>query len=166
VEPEEGLPPVDREFYVMQSEFYTTGDTGEQGHQQHSTAKAEAEEPTYVVFNGRVGSLTGDNALETEVGETVRIFVGNAGVNLVSSFHVIGEIFDRVYIQASIASDPLESVLTTLLLVGGAAVVEFKVDVPGDYILVDHSLYRMDKGALGILVATGPEDPDTYSPVE
>ncbi len=162
VEPPGGLPPVDREYYVMQGEFYTAGAYGAPGLQAFSMEKAITENPDYVVFNGSVGALTGDNALTAEVGETVRLFVGNGGPNLISSFHVIGEIFDRVYVEGG--STINENVQTTLVPAGGAAIVEFEMQVPGNYIIVDHSIFRtFNKGALGILTATGPADSIIYS---
>lgn len=163
VQPKDGMPPVDKEYYVMQGEFYTTGRYGEEGLQSFDMAKAIDERPPYVVFNGAVGSLVGDRALTASVGETVRIFFGVGGPNLVSSFHVIGEIFDRVYPEASL-SHVEENVQTTLVPSGGATVVEFKVRVPGTFILVDHSLTRaFNKGALGMLKVSGPEDHTIYS---
>jgi nitrite reductase (NO-forming) len=155
VEPAEGLPEVDREFYVLQSEFYTEGAHGVPGHQPFSYEKAVKEQPDYVVFNGAVGALTGENALQANAGETVRMFVGNGGPNLISSFHVIGEVFDRVYGEAGSTVNQ-ENVQTTLVPAGGAAMVEFAVEYPGTYILVDHSIFRaFDKGALGHLVVNG-----------
>ena len=157
VEPEEGLPPVDREFYVVQGDFYTTGKYGEPGLQGFSMEKAIAENPDYVVFNGSVGSMTGEKALKASVGESVRLFVGNGGPNLVSSFHVIGEIFDKVYYEGG--SKTQENVQTTLVPAGGSAICEFTLDTGGDFILVDHSIFRaFNKGALGILNVDG--DPD------
>lgn len=157
VEPKEGFPPVDREFYVVQSDFYTTGDFGVQGLQEFDMNRAVDEDASYVVFNGRVGSLTGDNALQAEVGETVRLFVGNGGPNLTSSFHVIGEVFDRVWIEGGALVN--RDVQTTLVPAGGAAVVEFKLEVPGTFNIVDHAIFRaFNKGALGQLVATGSPD--------
>lgn len=161
VEPEEGLPEADKEFYVLQSEFYTEGEFGAEGLQYFSPRKGSLEQPTYVVFNGRVGSLMGDNALKAKVGDRVRIFFGNAGPNLASSFHVIGEIFDRVYAQGS-TSNPLTNVQTTLVPAGGAAMLEFKVEVPGTYTLVDHSIFRLDKGCVGMLQVEGPEAPHIF----
>jgi nitrite reductase (NO-forming) len=163
VEPAGGLPPVDVEYYVMQGEIYTTGGKGVPGHHDMSMDKLFAEEPEYVVFNGRIGALQEDRALTAEVGDTVRIFFGVGGPNLISSFHVIGEIFDRVYLQASLVSPPLLNVQTTLVPPGGAVMVEFEVEVPGNYLLVDHSLTRtIQKGSLGVLVVTGPENPELY----
>ena len=163
VEPKEGLPPVDREYYVMQGEFYTAGRYGEEGLQPFDMDKAVDERPAYVVFNGAVGSLVGDKAITAKVGEKVRLFVGNGGPNLISSFHVIGEIFDTVYQEAGTTPNQ-HNVQTTLIPAGGAASVEFKTDVPGTYVLVDHSIFRaFNKGALGMMKVDGPPDLLVYS---
>ncbi|HTZ19528.1 MAG TPA: copper-containing nitrite reductase [Opitutaceae bacterium] len=163
VEPKAGLPPVDREFYVMQGDIYTQGRNGEPGLQLFDPQKNMDEHPTYVVFNGAVGSLVGDNALQARVGETVRIFFGVGGPNLTSSFHVIGEIFDRVYVEGGMKLVQ-EHVQTTMVPAGGSTIVEFKLEVPGTYVLVDHSLSRaFNKGALGMLKVTGPENRAIYS---
>jgi nitrite reductase (NO-forming) len=163
VEPEKGLPRVDREYYVMQGEFYTTGRTGMPGHQPIDLDKVRDERPEYVVFNGRTGALLDASALTAKTGETVRLLVGNGGPNLISSFHVIGEVFDRVYPEAAIGGDLRRNVQTTLIPAGGAAIVEFKVEVPGRFLLVDHSISRaMDKGALAALVVGGDERPDLF----
>ena len=162
IEPPEGLPAVDHEYYVMQGDFYTTGKYREKGHQPFDMEKAIDERPTYVLFNGRDGALTGENALTAKTNETVRLFVGNGGPNLVSSFHVIGEIFDRV--QPEGGTHPQENVQTTLIPSGGAAIVQFHTEVPGSYVLVDHSIFRaFNKGALAILKVDGPEDKSIYS---
>jgi nitrite reductase (NO-forming) len=163
VQPKEGMASVDEEYYVMQGEFYTTGRYGEEGLQSFDMDKALDERPPYVVFNGAVGSLIGDRALTAKVGDTVRIFFGDGGPNLVSSFHIIGEILDRVYPEAAL-SHPVEHVQTTLVPAGGATMVEFKTHVPGTYVLVDHSITRaFNKGALGMLKVSGPEDRVIYS---
>ena len=163
VEPKEGMPKVDREYYVMQGDFYTMGKFGEEGLQSFDQNKAVDERPTYVVFNGAVGALVGDKALKANIGETVRLFVGNGGPNLLSSFHVIGEIFDRVYQEGGVRISQ-EQVQTTLVPAGGSAIVEFKTEVPGTYILVDHSLFRaFNKGALGMLKVDGPPNLVVYS---
>ena len=162
VEPPEGLPPVDREYYVMQGDFYTTGKYREKGHQPFDMEKAIIEQPTYVLFNGSEGTLTGDKALKANVGETVRLYVGNGGPNLVSSFHVIGEIFDKVWFEGGTRFQ--ENVQTTLIPAGGAAMMDFNLEVPGSYVLVDHSIFRaFNKGALAILKADGPENKAIYS---
>ena len=159
VEPKEGLPKVDKEFYIVQGDFYTKGKKGAQGLQPFDMDKAIAEQPEYVVFNGHVGSIAGDNALKAKTGETVRLYVGNGGPNLVSSFHVIGEIFDKVYVEGGKLIN--ENVQSTIVPAGGAAIVEFKVDIPGSYTLVDHSIFRaFNKGALGQLKVEGDENPE------
>lgn len=165
VEPAGGLPPVDKEYYIMQGDFYTRGEYGKRGLQPFDMNKAIDEKADYVVFNGSVGALTGDKAITANVGETVRLFVGNGGPNLVSSFHVIGEIFDKVHIEGGDLIN--ENVQTTLIPAGGAAIVEFKVDVPGTFILVDHSIFRaFNKGALAMLNVKGEENKVIYSGTE
>ena len=159
VEPKEGLPKVDKEFYIVQGDFYTKGKKGAQGLQPFDMDKAIAEQPEYVVFNGHVGSIAGDNALKAKAGETVRMYVGNGGPNLVSSFHVIGEIFDKVYVEGGKLIN--ENVQSTVIPAGGAVIVEFKADIPGSYTLVDHSIFRaFNKGALGQLKVEGDENPE------
>jgi nitrite reductase (NO-forming) len=162
VEPKAGLSKVDREYYVMQGDFYTKGKYGEAGLQPFDMEKAIKEQPDYVVFNGSVGALNGEKAITAKVGEKVRLFVGNGGPNMVSSFHVIGEIFDKVYVEGGKLEN--NNVQTTLVPAGGSAITEFKVDVPGTFIIVDHSIFRaFNKGALGMLKVTGPEDKVIYS---
>jgi nitrite reductase (NO-forming) len=163
VEPKEGLPKTDHEYYVMQGDFYTKGPNGQQGLQPFSMDKALNEKPEYVVFNGAVGALTGDKALAAKTGESVRLFVGNGGPNLTSSFHVIGQIFDHVWPEGNTGT-VLENVQTTMIPAGGAAIVEFKASVPGTYILVDHSLTRaFNRGALAQLKVSGDENKLIYS---
>ena len=149
----------------MQSEFYTEGSAGTKGLVPFSSQKGMDENPTYVVFNGKVGSLLGDGKLQANTGETVRLFVGNIGPNLISSFHVIGEVFDRVYREGSL-SDPNHNIQTTLIPSGAASTVEFKVDVPGDFTIVDHSIFRINKGALGQLHVEGPENPEILKKIQ
>jgi nitrite reductase (NO-forming) len=162
VQPKKALPKVDREYYVMQGDFYTDADFGAKGLQPFSMKRAIDERPSYVVFNGSALSLVGDRALKAKVGETVRLFVGNGGPNLVSSFHVIGEIFDRVYTEGGMK--PQDNVQTTLIPAGGSAIVEFKLNTDGTYILVDHSIFRtFNKGSLGMLKVEGPANKEVYS---
>jgi nitrite reductase (NO-forming) len=163
VEPVGGLPRVDREFYVMQGEIYTTQPFGTKGHLDFSYQAMLNERPEYFVFNGAAAALAADEyALRAEVGETVRIFFGVGGPNFTSSFHVIGEIFDRVYDQASITAAPLTDVQTTLVPPGGATMVEFRLDVPGRYVLVDHALSRLERGLVGVLHAEGEDNLDIF----
>lgn len=163
VEPEGGLPPVDREFYVMQGELYTAQPFGTSGNLTDDTTKLLAENPEYFVFNGASMALTTDaHAMHAKTGETVRIFFGVGGPNFTSSFHVIGEIFDRVFDQASLTSNPLTNVQTTLVPPGGATMVEFKLEVPGRYILVDHALSRLQRGLAGYLLVEGDAAPEIF----
>jgi nitrite reductase (NO-forming) len=162
VEPRGGLPPVDREFYVIQGEWYTAGQFGDQGHQVFSPAKANAEQPEYFTFNGHVAALTEIFPMHAEVGESIRLFFGVGGPNVGSNFHIIGEIFDRVY-----SGSPETYILneeTWYVPPGSVSVFEFSPDVPGTYLLVDHALYRVGKGAGGYLIVDGPFDESIYSP--
>jgi nitrite reductase (NO-forming) len=163
VEPKEGLPPVDKEFYIMQGEFYSSGGLGRNGLQLFDTQAMLDGKPQYIVFNGRTGALS--ESMNAKVGDTVRFYVGNGGVNLVSSFHLIGEIFDRVYREGDLLSPPAQSLQTTLIPAGGAVMIEFKLDYPGNYILVDHALSRLDRGAWGVLHVTGEADPAIFDGV-
>jgi nitrite reductase (NO-forming) len=163
VEPPGGLPPVDREFYVVEGEFYLQG-----LHQSHtmpsfSKDKLLAEQPDYVVFNGSVGALQGAHGLTAHVGDRVRIFYGMAGPNLASSLHIIGVIFDRVYQEG--ATEPAHNVGVTLVPAGGTTMVEFTMRAPGHYTLVDHSFARVLKGAIGSLTVSGPSQPSVFQVV-
>ncbi len=160
VEPEEGLASVDHEYYVMQGEYYATGGMGRKGLQLFDAQAMLDGNPTYIVFNGKVNGL-GDR-MQAQTGETVRVYVGNGGVNLVSSFHVIGEVFSRVFPEGSLSSIPHTDIQTTLVPAGGATVVEFDLNVPGKYILVDHALTRMEKGAWGALQVSGEPNKEIY----
>ncbi|CAL1238997.1 copper-containing nitrite reductase [Candidatus Methylocalor cossyra] len=163
VEPLRRWPRVDREFYVMQGDFYLTGDPARPGLHEGSLTKMLSEKPDYVVFNGSVGALSQDHALKARVGETVRIFFGVGGPNVTSSFHVIGEMFDRLYREAG--TEYATNIQTTLVPAGGAAIADLKLDYPGRYILVDHSLARLQKGAVGLLEVEGRADPSILQAV-
>jgi nitrite reductase (NO-forming) len=163
VEPKEGLPKVDHEYYVVQGEIYTKGKFGDRGLQSFDMEKAIREQPEYVVFNGSLGAIAGEHALTAKAGQTVRLFVGNGGPNLISSFHVIGEIFDHVYQEGGVMVSQ-KNVQTTVIPAGGAAMVDFRVDTPGNYVLVDHALFRaFNKGALGNLKVEGESNPRIYT---
>lgn len=161
VEPKEGLPPVDREFYVMQGEIFTTGAIGRRGLQAFDAKKMMESTPTYVTFNGRPDGTVGK--MKAEVGDRIRMYVGNGGVVHSSSFHVVGEIFDTVYPEASIGGAVFKNVQTTNVPAGGATIVEFTVEYPGTYVLVDHALMRTDKGAWGTIEVTGPANPEIFN---
>lgn len=162
VEPEGGLPPVDREYYVMQGEIYTDGAFGQHGSQEFNVEKLLNERPEYFVFNGSVGALSKFHPMQAKVGETVRIYFGVGGPNFTSSFHVIGEIFDKVYNLGGVTSEPLHGIQTVLVPAGGAVITEFKVDVPGNYTLVDHALARAERGLVGILHVEGAENTEIF----
>jgi nitrite reductase (NO-forming) len=162
VEPEAGLPPVDHEFYVMQGEIYTEAPFGQHGSQEFSVEKLLNERPEYFVFNGSVGAISKLHPLHAKVGETVRLFFGVGGPNFTSSFHVIGEIFDKVYNLGGLTNPPLEGIQTVTVAPGGAVITEFKLHVPGNYTIVDHALARMERGLAGLLIVEGTQNPDIY----
>ncbi len=163
VEPKEGLPPVDKEFYIVQGELYTVGQLGKKGLVPFDSKALLDGTPNYVTFNGKIESTP---RIHANVGDTIRVYVGNGGVNLISSFHVIGEIFDTVYPEASMNGMLEHNVQTTAVLPGGASIVEFAVQVPGNYLLVDHALARMNKGAWAQLEVTGEENPEIFKRIE
>ncbi|MDE2491366.1 MAG: nitrite reductase, copper-containing [Elusimicrobia bacterium] len=165
VEPKGGLPKADEEFYVMQSEFYTKEPFDTEGVVHYDPEKAAAETPTYIVFNGRLRSLMDDDALKAKVGDKVRIFFGDIGPNKISSFHVIGSEFENVYREGGFRN-PEHDIQTTLVPAGGATTVELTPHVPGTYILVDHAIFRMAKGAVGQLKVSGAPRPDIYEAVK
>ncbi|MGB6911766.1 MAG: copper-containing nitrite reductase [Pseudolabrys sp.] len=162
VEPEGGLSKVDREFYVMQGEIYTDQKLGSIGELTESYDKLMAERPEYFVFNGAALALAKDKPLKAKTGETVRIFFGVGGPNYTSSFHVIGEVFERVYNLGSLTTSPMRDVQTTTVPPGGATVVDIKLEVPGKFMLVDHALSRVERGLAGVLEVSGPDNPDIY----
>lgn len=166
VEPEGGLTSVDREFYVMQGEIYTEETIGTSGTLTESWQKLIDERAEYIVFNGHVGALTEHYPLRARVGETVRIYFGVGGPNYMSSFHVIGEIFDRIYPEGSLVSPPIESVQTIKVAPGGSGIVEFKCEVPGRYVLVDHALSRVERGLAGYLLVEGEENPEIFTQLQ
>jgi len=166
VEPPGGLPKVNKEFYIAQGEFYTTGPFGQKGFQGFDFQKADSETPDYVVFNGRTDSMTGNRTLQVNVGDTVRIFFLNAGPNLDSSLHIIGGMLDRVYSEGSLLSPPLLNVQTTLVPAGGSVMVEFTAEVPSTLTIVDHSLFRIHHGALGYIKVVGPANPALFSSIK
>lgn len=162
VEPRGGLPKVDREFYVMQGEWYTTGKIGDKGHQEFSEEKAMAEQPEYFTMNGNTEALSKLFPLHVNVGETVRLFFGVGGPNVGSNFHIIGEIFDQV--DSGYSKSPVQNEETWYVPPGSVSTFQFHVNEPGRYTLVDHALYRIAKGALGVMMADGKWDDTIYSP--
>ena len=158
VEPEGGLPHVDHEYYVMQGEIYTAAPKGKEGFQQFSAAKLMSETPEYFVFNGAVDALTTGHVMKANVGETVRVFFGNAGPNQSAATHTVGEIFTKVYENGSLTTAPLANVQTVGVPPGSAAVLEFATKIPGKFALMDHSIARMAKGLMAAIEVSGFED--------
>ena len=163
VDPKEGFTEADKEFYVMQGELYTMGQLGKKGLVPFDPDALLDGQPNYVTFNGRIETTP---RMQAKVGDKIRMYVGNGGVNLISSFHVIGEIFDTVYLNASVGGAMEHNTQATAVLPGGASIVEFTVDVPGKYLLVDHALARMNKGAWAVLEVTGDENPEIFKKIE
>ena len=164
VDPSDPLPAVDHEWYMVQSEFYTAGT--EPGLVEFDRQAVTDEDPSYVVFNGAKGALTGDNALQMGVGEKSRIYFINAGLNLDSNFHPIGSHWDAVYPEAALLNAPIRGSQTTLVPAGGGVVVDVIGQVPSTIVLVDHALARaFDKGAIGQIVVSGEEQPEIFEEV-
>lgn len=161
VEPKHGFSRADHEFYVFQSEFFTRP-AEDENVLEFSPEKGLLGQPDYVVFNGKTGALTGENALRARAGDKIRIYFGNIGPNSASSFHIIGEIFDRVYLEGTLGGTASKNAPTALVPSGAAAILELKVDVPGDYLLVDHRIFRINKGAVGALTVAGEEDEEIF----
>jgi len=160
VEPAGGLKPVEKEFYVMQSEFYMK-DGKKNDTLVFSNDKVKVADASYIVHNGHMTALV-KIPLRSRVGETTRWFFGNAGVNFDSSWHVIGEMLDRVWPAGDAAKAPLESIQSTLVQPSEATIGEFKGEMPGTFVSVDHSLFRTEKGALGLLKIDGPTNPSLF----
>lgn len=158
VEPEGGLPAVEHEYYVMQGEIYTAAPKGKEGLQQFSTAKLMAETPEYFVFNGAVDALIAEHPMKANVGETVRVFFGNAGPNQTAATHAVGEIFTKVYEDGSLTTPPLTNVQTVAVPPGSAALLEFAAKMPGKFALMDHSIARMAKGLMALIQVDGHDD--------
>ena len=104
-----------------------------------------------------------EGSLKAQVGDKVRVYFGNAGPNLISSFHIIGTIFKNVYREGDLISPPAHSIQTTLVPAGGSTVVDIDLSVPGTFTFVDHAIFRIEKGAVGYLVVDGKPDYDIYA---
>ena len=162
VEPAEGLPKVGREVYIMQHELYLNKMKEDKRIYEMNYNKADDENATHVLYNGREMALQ-EKPIVVNSEETVRIYFGNAGPNLVSSFRIIGCVFDKVYREGALVdTPPARDVSTTLVPSGGASVMEFKQSVPGNYAFGDTSMFRLDKGAVGAFKVKGKPRPDLY----
>ncbi|MFB6130164.1 MAG: copper-containing nitrite reductase [Salinigranum sp.] len=167
VEPKDGLPEVDREFYLGQHEVYTDKSTGEKGHHAFSMGHMIAENPTYVLFNGEKYPFTPDNygPMKAEEGETARVFMVTGGPNLTSSFHPIGNVWTDAYPQGSLATDPMKYVQTQSVPPGSTFVGEMDLPVTERIKLVDHALSRVaHKGLLAEIDVAGAKKPDLFDP--
>jgi nitrite reductase (NO-forming) len=165
VDPAVPLPAVEHELYMVQSEYYTSPATS--GPLTTDRGAITAENPQFVVFNGAVGALTGDNAPHMRVGERMRIYFVNAGLNLDSNFHPIGSHWDKVYQEGALLNAPLRGSQTTLVPAGGGTVVELIGQVPQTIVLVDHALARaFDKGAIGQIVVEGDENHEIFEVIQ
>lgn len=153
VSPKQGYPTkADREYVIVQSEFYLAA-AGAGGLMRYDHQAAMAREPAVVAFNGHVSALH-SAPLKANAGERVRLYVLNAGPSGTSSFHVIGAIFDRVWIEGNLANE-FRGMQTVLLGASNGAVIEFIVPEEGSYKLVDHEFADAERGASGTLKA-GP----------
>ncbi|RQG96825.1 copper-containing nitrite reductase [Natrarchaeobius oligotrophus] len=166
VEPKEGLPEVDREFYFGQHELYTNGDTGEDGHHHFDFDASADEDPTYVLMNGEAYGFTEDGQhgpVEAEVGETVRVYFANGGPNFTSALHPIGNVWSRFYRDGDLLSEPARNVETSPIAPGTVVAGEMELPVPGPIKIVDHALSRVvNKGALAVIDVQGDPNPDVY----
>lgn len=167
VEPRNGYPTkVDREYAVIQSEFYTKLDPDKRkidGQPLYvlDGERVRAKAPTYTVFNGRYNGMV-DNPLPAKPGERVRLFVMNVGPSNTSSFHVVGTIFDRVWIDGN-PDNQFRGMQTVLLGSSGGAIVEFMIPEAGSYVMVDHHFANASQGAIGFIAAGGAGGPEHHN---
>lgn len=147
------LKPVDKEFALVQSEFYVQ-DYNKDGVMETDVEKSMNGTPDYVAFNGKANQYM-EHPLQASVGDKIRMWVVNAGPAHASAFHVVGTIFDTVYLDGN-PKNKLEGMQTVNIPPGGGAIVEFTIKEPGKYPFVTHSFGDASKGAVGILEVTDP----------
>jgi nitrite reductase (NO-forming) len=145
--------PTAKEFVFVQSEFYLSANKDKDGAFQLDWNRMLHLAPDHVVFNGRASQYA-THPLEVAPGELIRMYVVNAGPNRISSFHVVGGIFERIYQDG--AMTPLRGVQTLNVPVGGGAIFEVRLREPGDYPFVTHAFADATKGAVGVLRAAEP----------
>lgn len=162
IDPESPLPEVDHEWYLVQSEYYNTGD-GEVLTEDRTAVSNE--EPTHVVFNGAVGAVAVGRQCVADGRRTPRPdLLRQRRLNLTSNFHPIGSHWDRVYQEAALLNEAIRGSQTTLVPAGGGTVVELLGQVPQTVVLVDHALSRaFDKGAIGHIVISGEKNPEIFN---
>jgi nitrite reductase (NO-forming) len=149
VDPRVARPPA-HELVFVQSEFYMMPDTTGQP-RVLSWDRLLSLAPDYVTFNGRAAQYA-THPIRVKVNELLRLYVVNAGPNRVSSFHVVGGIFERVYVDGSQTS-PLAGVQTVGVPVGGGSIFEIRLKQPGEYPFVTHAFADATKGGVGVLKA-------------
>lgn len=151
VEPRDGYPTkADREYVVVQSEFYARAPAkGGKGVHVLDSDRLRAAQPTHTVFNGAHNGMV-KAPLAAKPGERVRLYVLNVGPSKTSSFHVVGAIFDRVWLEGN-PDNQLRGAQTVLLGSSNSAIVEFYVPEQGSYIMVDHHFANASQGAIGLI---------------
>jgi nitrite reductase (NO-forming) len=158
-EPRDGYPThADREYAVIQSEFYTKPDPDKRkvdGAPLYvlDGARVRSKAPTYTVFGGQYNRYV-DHPLIAKPGERVRLFVLNVGPSNTSSFHVVGTIFDRVWMDGN-PDNQFRGMQTVLLGSSSSAIVEFVIPEAGGYTMVDHHFANASQGAVGVIDAGG-----------
>lgn len=157
VKPKDGYPTdseIDHEFVIVQNEWYKYNDLEDftNGVPSNVVFSAKALKEGDLNTNGTVGALV-DTPLLAKVGDKVRIYINNVGPNEVSSFHVVGTVFDNVYIDGN-PFNLMKGLQTVMLPASGGAVVEFTVTKEGSYPIVTHQFNHVTKGAVGILKVT------------
>lgn len=166
VEPKEGLPEVDHEFYFGQNEVYLDGDPGQKGIREFNFDAMKDENPAYVLLNGEKNAITGEGRgpVKVKKGETARVFLVNGGPNLTSSFHPIGNVFTKAWREGAVMSNPERYVQTMPVAPGSCGVFEMEFPVPETIHLVDHALSRVaHKGMKGNIVVEGEPEKGIYN---
>jgi nitrite reductase (NO-forming) len=167
VEPEDGLPEVDHEFYVGQHEVYTDKPAGKEGQHGFDYNAMGREDPSYVLLNGEKYAYTTDRhgPLEVETGDTARVYMVTGGPNLPSYFHPIGNVWTKAWPNGSLASTPDEYVQTMTVAPGSCFVGEMEFPVPERVKLVDHALSRVArKGMMAEIDVTGEKQNEIFDP--
>ena len=170
VEPRGGYPTkVDREYAVVQSEFYTKPDpagrkVGGQPLYVLDTEKVRAKVSTYTVFNGVYNGMV-DHPLMAKPGERVRLYVLNVGPSNTSSFHVVGTLFDRAWADGN-PDNQFRGLQTVLLGASNSTIVEFRIPEKGKYVMVDHQFANASQGAIGVIDATGATPEPAVASIE
>jgi nitrite reductase (NO-forming) len=142
-----------KELVLVQSEFYLNAKPDRDGNQGLDWQKLLGQAPDHIVFNGRAGQYA-SHPIEARPNELIRIYLVNAGPNRISSFHVVGGIFERVF-EDGTQANPLIGVQTVNVPVGGGAIFEVRLREPGDYPFVTHAFADATKGGVGVLRASG-----------